>query len=90
MSLMLENVSKTYTRNGLDVLALRQVSCSIERSNASSPQVGTLPLSHSFSPPSPWMATVHRYRAEPQHLKHFVTTLGKSINAHQLVTPSTG
>ena len=30
MSLMLENVSKTYTRNGLDVLALRQVSCSIE------------------------------------------------------------
>ena len=30
MSLMLENVSKTYTRNGLDVLALQQVSCSIE------------------------------------------------------------
>jgi ABC-type lipoprotein export system ATPase subunit len=30
MSLMLENVCKTYTRNGLDVLALRQVSCSIE------------------------------------------------------------
>ncbi|MCH2114922.1 MAG: ABC transporter ATP-binding protein [Pirellulales bacterium] len=30
MALKLENVSKTYTRNGLDVLALQEGSCSIE------------------------------------------------------------
>ena len=36
------------------------------------------------------LATVRRYRAATQHLKNFVATLGKSINAHQLVTPSTG